>query len=69
MCIRDRYIHRVKVEAAKKQFETTRKNINEVMYEVGYTDSKAFRAVFKNITGLCPVHYRNKYNRDMAVVN
>lgn len=56
------YIQRVKIEAAKRSFEATRKNINEVMYDVGYTDTKAFRTVFKKITGLNPVAYRNKYN-------
>lgn len=57
------YIQRVKIEAAKRQFETNRKNINEVMYDVGYTDTKAFRDLFKKITGLTPVEYRNKYNK------
>jgi transcriptional regulator GlxA family with amidase domain len=57
------YIHRVKIEAAKKSFETSRKNITEVMFDVGYTDTKAFRAMFKKITGLTPVEYRNKYNK------
>lgn len=57
------YIHRVKVEGAKRNFETTRKNINEVMFAVGYSDTKAFRNVFRKITGLTPVEYRNKYNR------
>lgn len=56
------YIQRVKIEAAKKHLESTRKNVNEVMYDVGYTDTKAFRTVFKKITGLSPVEYRNKYN-------
>lgn len=56
------YIQRVKVEAAKKSFETSKKNINEVMYDVGYSDNKSFRTVFKKITGLSPVDYRNKYN-------
>src|SRR5687768_1522799 len=55
------YMQRVKIEAAKKSFETSRKNVNEVMYDVGYTDTKAFRAVFKKITGLSPIDYRNKY--------
>jgi len=55
------YIHRVKVESAKRSFENSRKNINEVMYEIGYTDTKAFRTVFKKITGLTPIEYRNKY--------
>jgi transcriptional regulator GlxA family with amidase domain len=58
------YIQRVKMEAAKKGFETSRKNINEVMCEVGYSDTKAFRTVFKKNTGLSPIDYRNKYNKD-----
>jgi transcriptional regulator GlxA family with amidase domain len=57
------YIQRVKIEAAKRSFEATRKNISEVIYDVGYTDSKAFRSVFKKITGLTPIEYRNKYNK------
>lgn len=56
------YIQRVKIEAAKKQFETSGKNVNEVMYNIGYNDAKAFRNMFKKITGLSPLKYRNKYN-------
>jgi len=58
------YIQRVKIEAAKKNFESSRKNVNEVMYDVGYSDAKAFRNTFKKITGLSPVDYRNKYNKE-----
>jgi len=58
------YIQRVKIEAAKKHLETSTKNINEVMYDVGYSDTKSFRTVFKKITGLSPIDYRNKYNRE-----
>lgn len=57
------YIQRVKIEAAKRSFESSRKNIQEVMFEVGYTDTKAFRDVFRKITGLTPMEYRNKYYR------
>jgi len=57
------YIQRVKIEAAKRSLETARKNINEVMFDVGYTDTKAFRATFKKVTGLTPIEYRNKYNK------
>ena len=60
------YMQRVKIEAAKKQLETGRKTVNEVMYEVGYNDTRAFRELFKKITGLSPVEYRNKYNTDVA---
>ncbi len=61
------YIQRVKIEVAKKNLETSRKNINEVMYDVGYSDTKAFRTVFKKITGLSPIEYKNKYNKEAAV--
>jgi transcriptional regulator GlxA family with amidase domain len=61
------YMQRVKVEAAKVSFESSRENVNEVMYKVGYTDSKAFRTTFKKITGLSPIEYRNKYNRELIV--
>jgi len=61
------YAQRVKIESAKKAFETSRKTVNEVMYEVGYSDIKAFREVFRKITGLSPLDYRARYNRDNAV--
>ncbi|MDB5022369.1 MAG: helix-turn-helix protein [Mucilaginibacter sp.] len=61
------YLQRVKIEAAKKSLESGRENVNEVMYAVGYSDHKAFRNIFKKITGLSPIGYRNKYNREMAV--
>ncbi len=55
------YIQRVKIEAAKMSLESSRENVNEVMYRVGYTDNKAFRMAFKRIAGLSPVQYRNKF--------
>lgn len=57
------YHQRVKIEAAKRRFESSRKNIHEVMYDVGYTDTKAFRMIFKKYTGLTPIEYRNKYQK------
>ncbi|MEO8583807.1 MAG: helix-turn-helix domain-containing protein [Flavitalea sp.] len=61
------YMQRVKIEAAKMSLENSRENVNEVMYKVGYTDTKAFRTTFKKITGLSPVLYRNKYNREYSL--
>ncbi len=60
------YIQRVKIEAAKMSLESSRENINEVMYNVGYQDPKAFRVTFKRITGLSPIQYKKKYNRETA---
>jgi transcriptional regulator GlxA family with amidase domain len=56
------YMQRLKVEAAKKYLEKSRKTVNEVMYKVGYSDVRAFREVFKKITGMSPIEYKNKYN-------
>ncbi|MEX0646971.1 MAG: helix-turn-helix domain-containing protein [Balneolaceae bacterium] len=61
------YLQRVKVEAAKKLLEVGRKTVNEVMYEVGYSDASAFRRVFKDVTSLSPVDYRNRYNKEAVV--
>jgi transcriptional regulator GlxA family with amidase domain len=58
------YLQRVKIEAAKKMFETTRKTVNEIMFEVGYNDTKAFRDVFSRVTGLSPLEYKLKYNKE-----
>ncbi|AQG81507.1 GlxA family transcriptional regulator [Spirosoma montaniterrae] len=59
------YVQRVKIEAAKMSLESSRENVNEVMYSVGYSDPKAFRLTFRKITGLSPLEYRQKYNRDV----
>lgn len=62
------YLQRVKVEVAKKTLEKGRKSIFEVMYEVGYSDDKAFREVFKKITGLSPLDYKAKYNKEVVMI-
>ena len=61
------YAQRVKIESAKKAFETSRKTINEVMYEVGYSDVKAFREIFRRLTGMSPLEYRARYNKESSL--
>lgn len=58
------YVQRVKVESAKKALELSRKTVSEVMYEVGYSDLKAFREVFRKYTGMSPVEYKGRYNKE-----
>lgn len=60
------YMQRVKVEAAKRQLEQGRTTVNEVMYQVGYSDPKAFRDVFKKVTDMTPLAYQNKYRKEIA---
>src|SRR5688572_33018754 len=61
------YSQRVKIESAKKALETSRKTINEVMFDVGYSDAKAFREVFRKITGMSPLEYRSRYNKEAMI--
>ncbi|MDX2070860.1 MAG: helix-turn-helix domain-containing protein [Haliscomenobacter sp.] len=58
------YLQRVRIEAAKKSFESSRKTVGEVMFDVGYNDEKAFRDIFSRITGLSPADYKLKYHKD-----
>jgi transcriptional regulator GlxA family with amidase domain len=60
------YIQRIKIEAAKRSLESTRKNVNEVMYSVGYADPKAFRNIFKKVAGVTPQEYRSKFSMSTA---
>ncbi|UEG49228.1 helix-turn-helix domain-containing protein [Ferruginibacter lapsinanis] len=58
------YLQRVRIEVSKKLLETSRKSVNEIMYEVGYNDVKAFRDVFSRVSGLSPLDYKSKYNKE-----
>jgi transcriptional regulator GlxA family with amidase domain len=60
------YVQRVKIEAAKMSLESSQENVSEVMYSVGYSDTKAFRTLFKRITGVSPLAYRDRYSRKAA---
>lgn len=60
------YHQRVKIEAAKKELESGFKTVNEVMFDVGYSDPKAFRDVFKKFTDMTPYDYLNKYKVAVA---
>ena len=62
------YIQRVKIEAAKKSLESSTYSVGDVMYYVGYTDDKSFRNTFKKFTGLSPLEYRKKYNREVTLL-
>jgi transcriptional regulator GlxA family with amidase domain len=57
------YLQRVRIESAKKAIEMNHKYLPFIMEDTGYTDLKAFRAIFKRITGLSPMEYKKKYAR------
>lgn len=56
------YIQKIKIEKAKRELEKNQSSISEVMYNIGYNDSKAFRTTFKKVTGLNPTEYKQKFS-------
>ena len=52
------YINGVRVKAAQRQLEKTRRSISEVAADTGFSTVAHFRRVFKEATGLSPQQYR-----------
>lgn len=57
------YLQRLRMEAAKREFERTNKNVGEVMQAVGYSDMTSFRQLFRQHSGYLPSRYRQKYGK------
>jgi len=55
------YIQELRIEAAKRFFETSDLSAAEVTYRVGYDDERSFRRLFKKYTGVAPRNYRAKF--------
>jgi transcriptional regulator GlxA family with amidase domain len=62
-CTPIEYLQRVRIEAAKRIFESSAKSTKEVMYSVGFSDDKAFRNIFSKMTNISPYKYQKVYRR------
>ncbi|WP_199860572.1 GlxA family transcriptional regulator [Sphingomonas sp. CFBP 8760] len=63
------YWQRLRVSNAKVKLRGTRLAIDQIGWDVGYTDPSAFRKVFHRIVGLSPSDYRRRFataNRSAA---
>lgn len=56
------YVHRLRIEEAKRLLERTDKSVDEVSWSVGYLDPAFFRRLFKRHTRLTPSEYRRKFS-------
>jgi transcriptional regulator GlxA family with amidase domain len=54
------YIHRVRIEVAKRALERG-DAVMSVAMSIGYDDAVAFRKIFVRLTGLTPADYRARY--------
>ena len=55
------YLQHARIRHAMRLLETDSEPIDVIRQHVGYSDSAAFRRVFKEATGLSPSGYRNAY--------
>lgn len=55
------YLHRLRVEAAKRFLETSDLNIDEITERVGYADSRSFSRLFRTGAGVSPREYRTRF--------
>jgi len=55
------YMQRIRIEKAKRLLETSTHTVDEIMYKVGYEDSRSFHRLFRDFTTLSPKAYRLKY--------
>lgn len=58
------YVHRLRIEKAKKMLEVSNEVIEHIGFEVGYEDPASFRRVFKRKVGLTPSIYRRRFGQN-----
>lgn len=54
------YIIQLKVEKAKQLMELGKINIEEIGYDLGYSDTSNFIKIFKKISGITPSEFKSK---------
>ena len=55
------YLQKTRIEAAKKLLLHTGKQMNDIIFNSGYNDPKAFRKIFRKSVGMTPSEYRGKF--------
>jgi transcriptional regulator GlxA family with amidase domain len=55
------YLQRFRVNKARDLLQFSTHPVEEIAWNVGYTDGSAFRKVFQRIVGLSPSEYRRRF--------
>lgn len=58
-----KYIRDLRINRAKELLLHSQKQVQEIAYEVGYTDEKYFMRQFKAVENMSPTNFRNAYSR------
>ncbi|MBB3065278.1 GlxA family transcriptional regulator [Limibacillus halophilus] len=56
------YVQSLRIEEAKQFLEMEGHNVESIAEAVGYSDTRAFRRLFKKMTGLSPAEYRRRFS-------
>jgi LacI family transcriptional regulator len=57
-----KYIYNLRIEKFMQKLTETDKTITEIAHELGLDDTKNISRLFKQIKGITPLEYRNKYS-------
>ena len=63
------YWQRLRVDNAKAKLRDTRLAIDQIGWDVGYTDPSAFRKVFHRVVNLSPSDYRRRFAKGGRLVD
>lgn len=55
------YAQQVRIAKAREELESTNLPVEQIAWQVGYSDPAAFRKVFQRITGMGPSAYRQRF--------
>ncbi|MBZ0232375.1 MAG: helix-turn-helix domain-containing protein [Deltaproteobacteria bacterium] len=55
-----RYLQEIRIELAKDAITTQPRSLDDIAWDVGYTDPATFRRLFKRIVGISPSEYRRR---------
>lgn len=60
------YLQHVRINKAREMLQFGSSSIDQVAWDVGYTDTSAFRKIFLRIVGLAPTEYRRRFTFQSA---
>ena len=60
------YLHRLRIDTAKRQLENAHRSVQEISEQIGYEDVAFFRQLFRRYTGSSPREYRARFGTRAA---